>query len=791
MLFSLLQSVLRRIPIHLVPEKHRGRVLADQVDAAVKLAPFSALVSGSVATVVVAASWNQGPKMYLVQFLILLEITVAGILFSAWWWHRTSERASCSTRAAIIAVCEAAALGVIWASVPVLLFPSANPNNRLLIACTMAGLICTGVVIAPLVSAAEAFVSALIAGSFVGLYLTAEAFFAIIALLLLIYAVFIVTSIAYLHHIFMRKVLQQLQLEEQGEIIRLLLCDFDQSASDWLWETDAEGRLRNVSQRFAQVLNRRRAEAEGTPFLQAIFATASGREPYSGDHQRLANCFAEQVFFRDVVVPVCVGSEDRWWSLTGRAIFDANGIFQGYRGVGSDITSVRAAEARSVHQARHDFLTGLPNRFLFLEALRSSCETCATSGRPFALFALDLDGFKSVNDRLGHDAGDELLRLVARRYRNALRESDLVARMGGDEFALLVPDATVDRAARVAERIIAVLSAPFHIDSTEASIGVSIGIALAPSAGAYSDELLRHADLALYSAKKAGRGIYRFFEAELESNIIERRSLLRDLREALQRRELRLFYQPIVSTQTLAVRGFEALLRWDHPQRGIVLPNDIIPLAEEAGLIGEVGEWVVKHACMQAARWPAGLRVAVNVSASQLRDRSLIVQVGSALAASGLPASRLELEITESVLMEAAMPTSDVLRQIRDRGVRIALDDFGTGFSSLGYLRDLPVDKIKIDGTFVQDMTTDVRSGAIVHAVIGLAASFGAATTAEGVETIEQFLPLRAQGCTEAQGFLFSRPLPADSIAAFLQTPRPLVVPDMLAPSSGVLTNRT
>ncbi len=341
----------------------------------------------------------------------------------------------------------------------------------------------------------------------------------------------------------------------------------------------------------------------------------------------------------------------------------------------------------------------------------------------------------------------------------------------------------------MAERIIAVLSARFLIDGAEAIIGASIGIALAPNAGEYSDQLLRHADLALYSAKRASRGTYRFFEMELASNIMERRSLLRDLRQAQRRGELCLFYQPIISAQTLAVRGFEALLRWDHPTRGIVLADQIIPLAEEAGLVGEIGAWVLRQACNEATLWPAGLRVAVNVSASQFRDLSLEAEVGSALAVSSLPASRLELEITESVLMEAAMPTHDVLRQVRDRGVRIALDDFGTGFSSLGYLRDLPIDKIKIDGTFVREIDTDMRSGAIVHSIIGLAASLGAATTAEGVETIEQFLPLRTQGCTEVQGFLFSRPMVPESIGPFLQSPRVMIVPGAPPLMSGVPAN--
>ncbi|MGH2896986.1 MAG: putative bifunctional diguanylate cyclase/phosphodiesterase, partial [Solirubrobacteraceae bacterium] len=525
----------------------------------------------------------------------------------------------------------------------------------------------------------------------------------------------------------------------------------------------------------------------GVPFLYAIFGAGASPVLPSPERQKLANCFAEQVFFRDVAVPVQVSSEDRWWSLTGKAIFDAGGQFQGYRGVGSDITAVRAAESRIAHQARHDFLTGLPNRILLLEAVRSACEAVASCGRPFALFLLDLDGFKAVNDRLGHAAGDELLRAVARRLAGSVREGDLLARLGGDEFTVLLADATVDTAAALAQRIIARLSAPFSVDGVEAIVGASIGIALAPSAGEHADELLRHADMALYSAKAPGRGRYRFFGMELESTIRERRLLLADLREACRRGELQLFYQPIVSAQTLAVRGFEALLRWEHPQRGLVLPDQIIPLAEEAGLVGDIGAWVLHQACSEAIGWPAGLRVAVNVSAAQFRDTSLIGLVYDALEATGLSASRLELEITESVLMEAAMPTVEVLRQLRATGVRVALDDFGTGFSSLGYLRNLPFDKIKIDGSFVRDMGSEGRGAAIVHTIIGLAASLGVATTAEGVETIEHFLPLRAQGCTEVQGFLFSRPLPSAEIPAFLQTPRLVVLPEMpttLVPAS-------
>ena len=764
-------------PYRRVPENLRPRIRSEQVDAAARLAPFSALASATTVVIVIVNSWQLGHRPYLVAVTLSLEAVAAVILLACWWWRRIKHQGSDAARAVAFGWVLAALLGLIWASMPIALFAGGGANERLLIAGTVTGLICTGIVIAPLVTAALAFISPIIIGCFIALYLTGERFYLIIALLLTIYTMFMVASIVILHRTFMERLLQQLQLEEQGEIIRLLLCDFDQSASDWLWETSAEGLLRNVSQRFAQVLQDHPAELEGACFLQAIFREGNPIAGLSADCQHLARCMAEQVFFRDVVVPVRIGAADRWWSLTGKPVFDDAGAFQGYRGVGSDITGIRAHEARTAHQAHHDALTGLPNRMHLLEALRSACDAVGATRKPFALLLLDLDRFKIVNDRFGHAAGDELLQMVACRLSETVREGDLIARLGGDEFIVLHGSATTDSAAALAQQIIEKLSGSFCIDGMQASIGVSVGIALAPSAGELPEDLLRGADLALYGAKGSGRGTYRFFEKELESSVQERRSLLAGLCRALDQGELKLLYQPIACAQTAAVRGFEALLRWQHPERGLLPAGQIIPLAEEAGLLCDIGEWTLKEACKEAAGWPATLRVAVNVSPAQFRDYNLARVVREALEHAGLPAARLELEITETVFMEATAPVLELLHSLHAMGVRIALDDFGTGFSSLGYLRSLPVDKIKIDGSFVRDMSTDRHNAAIVHAMIGLAASLGIATTAEGVETTKQLLLLRAQGCTEAQGSLLSHALPRSEIATFLQTAKLLHQP--------------
>jgi diguanylate cyclase (GGDEF)-like protein len=764
----------RRRPI---PPESLARILEEKFEAAVKLAPFSALVSASVAVVVVGTSWPTGLHLYLLCFLTAVETITAIILLGCARWRWLSRRQPGTPRAKMMAVACATLLGLVWASMPIALFPGAGPHLRLLIACTMAGLLCTGLVIAPLVAAAGAFVVPLIAGSTIGLCLTGDAFYEAIALLLGIYALFIVSSIVYLDYLFTGQVLRKIQLEDQSEMIRLLLWDYDQSASDWFWETDSQGHLRHVSPRFAQALDCQPRQLEDVPFFEAL-GRGMGEGAKHADRQQLMNCFIEQVFFRDVMIPVVVGAETRWWSLTGRPFFHAGGSFRGYRGVGSDITDARAADIRNAYQARHDELTGLANRTSFLDAVWAACERAGTSGKKFALLSLDLDGFKKVNDTFGHPVGDELLRAVSGRMAGVVRETDMIARLGGDEFAVLHLDAETESAAALAARIIEAIGKPFSFHEAEIVISASVGIALAAAQGERADDLVSNADLALYTAKDTGKSTFRFFDGEPEAFSCSTRFLARDLLEARKEGQFRLVFQPIVNAQTLAVRGFEALLRWEHPRHGVLSPDQFISLAEEAGLLGNIGEWVLREACSEAVLWPGNLRIAVNVSATQFQDPSFAVVVSDVLAATRLPPNRLELEVTESVFMNSSASALQLMHHLRALGVRVALDDFGTGFSSLGYLRTFPFDKIKIDSGFVREMMTDRRSAMIVHAIIGLAANLGVATTAEGVETAEHLNQLRSQGCTEAQGFLFSRPLPAAMIEDFLQNHQTVQGPD-------------
>ena len=447
-----------------------------------------------------------------------------------------------------------------------------------------------------------------------------------------------------------------------------------------------------------------------------------------------------------------------------------------------EIADREESQARSQYLAYHDSLTGLGNRLLFKEQLEEALKDVSVASHPLAVLFLDLDGFKAVNDTLGHSIGDLLLKSVATKLRDILPRTDRIARLGGDEFAILQISATQPGSSiALAEKIIEVVGQPNSIDGHDVTVGASVGIAVARPGDINTENFLKSADLAMYSAKSDGRGTYRMFDPEMDAIVQARRLLERDMRTALAQDGFRLFYQPLVNLQTKKVTAFEALMRWQHPERGMVPPSDFIPVAEEMGLIVQLGEWALRQACAEATEWPDGVCVSVNLSPLQFSKGNLVSSVMSALASAGLPASRLELEITESVLLEKSERNITILNQLRDLGVRISMDDFGTGYSSIGYLRSFPFDKIKIDQSFVRDLLVDEGSLAIVRAIAGLGVSFGMITTAEGVETEEQMRCLNLEGCIEVQGYLYSRPVPADEIVgvlASLNNRRLLDLPD-------------
>ena len=440
----------------------------------------------------------------------------------------------------------------------------------------------------------------------------------------------------------------------------------------------------------------------------------------------------------------------------------------GYVATHEDVTGAIRAEAQIRHMAGHDALTGLPNRTL-LHEMMARMLAHPRRGESIAVLCLDLDHFKAVNDTLGHPIGDVLLKAVADRLRNCVRDMDVIARLGGDEFVIVhVGIEKPEQAGALARRLVEVIAEPFDLDGNQVVVGTSIGIAVSPTDGGDSDKLLKHADMALHRAKADGRGTYRFFELAMDAFMQQRRQLELDLRRALVREEFRVFYQPIVDARSEEIIGFEALLRWQHPTRGLVSPADFIPLAEEIGLIVPLGEWVIRQACTDAAQWPSDIKVAINLSPIQFRSHILVDRIVSALADSGLSPGRLEVEITESVLLAESETTLATLHHLRRLGVRIAMDDFGTGYSSLSYLRSFPFDKIKIDKSFILGLSDESDASVIVKAIVDLGLGLGMTTTAEGVETAELLERVQGLGCIEVQGYYFSAARPVSEVAALL-----------------------
>ena len=458
------------------------------------------------------------------------------------------------------------------------------------------------------------------------------------------------------------------------------------------------------------------------------------------------------------------GSEIEVLTFGRRVAFDDR---DGYLVAVVDITERRKAEARIAHMAHHDGLTDLPNREHFQQCLKQALDQAG--GKRVGVLYIDLDLFKNINDSFGHPVGDRLLKQVAERLTTAVRGGNLAARLGGDEFAvILAADVSPNEASACATLLIDMLKAPYDLDGQEMVIGASIGIALSPGDGTTSEELMRNADMALYRAKSDGGGVHHFFEREMDLQAQKRRDMELDLRRAFANGEFELHYQPLVSIASDRISGFESLLRWRHPDKGMISPAEFIPVAEDIGLITQLGEWVLREACAEAVKWPVDVKVAANLSPAQFRSRNLVQVVISALAQSGLSPKRLELEITESIFLAETDANLAILHQLRELGVGISMDDFGTGYSSLSYLRSFPFDKIKIDRSFVKDLAQRPDCVAIVRAISGLGRSLNITTTAEGVETEDQLDWLRAEGCNEVQGFLFSAARPAAEIAKLL-----------------------
>ena len=552
---------------------------------------------------------------------------------------------------------------------------------------------------------------------------------------------------------------EQFDQHRTSETVKLLLHEYEASSSDWLWEVDEGNCLRNVCERFGHAASEDRDLLEGRE-LVGLFDPAPARE-------KLAGLLLERAAFRDLVLEVTIEGETRWWAISGNPTDDGS-----MRGVLRDVTDGREAERRLARMARYDTLSGLANRDLFNETLAETLGGQVKNQR-IALLYIDLDHFKSVNDTLGHHIGDELVKAAAKRISAVVREHDLAARLGGDEFAVLLTRMRdLDAVHACAQRIVDSLAEPFGLMGQTVRVSASVGIAYSAARGIEGDEFMRQADLALYARKRAGRSTYADYDASLNQRERSRRDLELDLRAAITEGQFTLVYQPQISLETGMWTGKETLVRWEHPVRGRIMPSEFIGIAEETGLIIQLGEWIIRRAIHEAASWEEPHTIAINLSPIQMRNPNLIGVLASAIATARIEPQRVEIEITESALMHDSEANVQMLYRLREMGLRIALDDFGTGYSSLNYLRAFPFDKIKIDRCFVSELLDRPDCQAIVRSIISLAGELGMETIAEGVETPEQLEWLRRHGCTEAQGFLISRPIEAH-LAAEPSTPAP------------------
>lgn len=748
-----------------------GRLRVEQINRVISLNYIFVAAGINTLLLLIWACWRENHKQLLAIVPLTITLLYALLAVRTLKWRLQSELRSHISRCLREFNAIYFPLGISWGVLLIGLMPDGDAGERSLLYGVLTGLISTAALSVPF-SLAISFGIPVAIGSFWAIVATNGSSLLPTLACLAGYIILALSCAIYLNREFISRVLhevrleeQKVKLQEQTEVIGLLLRDFVENSSDWLWETDDHLRLKRVSKRMAEVAGMP-VEALCGMSLEALMgslADGSGGEGVS----TLTRVLSTKDSFRDLAIPIRVAGETCWWSLTGKPSFDKHGAFTGYHGIGSDITAARRSTEQISYLARHDSLTSLPNRVLFTDALARSCAQPGPGS--VALLCLDLDGFKAINDTMGHAVGDALLVAVADRLRRCVREGDVAARLGGDEFALIMADATRDSAAHMASRVVDRISQPYRVNGQTVEIGVSIGVVIAQPGDGEPSRLLQNADLALYRAKAEGRRTWRFFEAAMDEQVQDRQRLRAELQHALSRGEFRLEFQPVIELASRRVVAVEALLRWLHPTRGSVPPLEFVQLAEEADLVREIGAWVISQAIREVASWPFSVVVAVNLSPLQFRDADLVSTITDTLRTYDFPAARLELEITESILLKPTAQTLDTLRHLRSLGVRIALDDFGTGYSSLSYLRRFPFDTIKIDRSFVSDLGHDKAAAAIIKAIIEIARSVQMTVTAEGVEVEEQAAILEECGCERVQGFLFSRPRPAAEARRYME----------------------
>jgi diguanylate cyclase (GGDEF)-like protein/PAS domain S-box-containing protein len=742
-----------------------GRVRAEQMAAMNRYVPFNVTLM-MVNVMMLANVLGDHPRR---DFLAVWATVLGGL--SVLWIARfrrvrvEGRQESATAKHFWLVTGEVLAFGGLWAVMSVVMAADASANEQgLLLLLSIVAMGTCGFATAVMPVCGIVSVSLIGLGIMVALPADSMVWSPPVVVALATYWLVMVRGMLITSFALMARMRTQEALGEQGEVVRLLLHEFEANGSDFLLEVDGMGRLTHVSKRLCEVARRDRAWLLGRTLTQLMEGTDE-------THLRgLRQIFRQKAPFRDVVLPVMVAGDLRWWALSGTPKFDHEGVFSGFRGVGRDVSEVKRSQERIAMLARYDPLTGLANRTLFQEGLE---DVLGTKPLSCVLLLVDLDFFKRVNDALGHAVGDRLLIAVAERLRHVVGGEAMVARLGGDEFAVLTETDAAEGAA-LATRLVQAMSETFFVGHHRLDVGASLGWVAAPGdgdgegdgEGSGAEALLKCADLALYEAKSGGRGRACRFAPDIRERAEARRDIEKALAGALEAGQFSLAFQPVVCAADERIVSFEALLRWDHPELGRVGPDRFIPIAEETGLIVPIGHWVIREALAWAARWPAHIGVAVNLSPLQMDDAALIPVIEAALAEHGVAAERLELEITERLFMVETPAMTARMTALGKLGIRFALDDFGTGYSAMGYLQKAAFSRIKIDRSFVSRAGTGTEASAIIEAIVHLAHSLGMTTTAEGTETRAEFELCRDLGCEQMQGYFFGRPMaPEDATA--------------------------
>ncbi len=750
-----------------------------QFCAIVRLLPLAGVATYSSVGLALFFAWSSVNNSFLLVWSILLTMIATSELIM-WWVYIIRDPDNSrhvSKKMVYFLALKMSVAGILYAALVIHLFSLFTDYERIFLFSIISAFISSGGwMFASIPLVGLMWTISVSAGLIFGLLYFFGDTYLLLAVLAALYCTFLCFVIIISSRQYLEGLMAETKIENQHQTVSLLLNDFEEKASDWLWETNKKGHLRHLSQKLIEATDTDADRLLTLTYIDIIESLLATNETNSATQfKKMTRALTTNSDFSSIVIPVNLGNETRWWSFSAKILLDKDKKFNGLRGVTSDITSVILREREMIKQANTDTLTKIGNRHFFNEQLLLLCSESVNHHSPCALMLLDLDNFKMINDAFGHAAGDGLLVEASKRLKENTPQGAILARLGGDEFAIIVPNASGQSIMRaLSEKIKYTISEPWHYGENQIEIRTSIGIAFTNQNIGSIEMLLRASDLALYAAKEAGRDAICFFDPAMEETANHKSQVLSEMRKSISDNEFVLHYQPQLDLITGKLIGFEALVRWQHPKRGLITPIHFISIAEESGLIIPLGIWVLEQACFEAKKWLSDLYVAVNVSYIQIERTDFLAEVKSVLHNTQLPPHRLEIEITESVLMTDQTPAFQFLMGLKEMGVKIALDDFGTGFSSLSYLQNLPLDKIKIDQSFINLSDTDDKTCAIIRSITQLADALELETIAEGIEREGQYKLLSDLGVKSGQGYLYARPMQVDDLPFFIESKRKL-----------------